>query len=94
MKIDIPYSKTTSKQQAYSVIKENVSQQLLENFKIKAELGFDDANTVIKAKGKGFALNLEFFDDKAVMNLSLGLLLKAVESKVSQKVRHQLEKFL
>ena len=91
MDLRIPYGKVTNKEEAYSVVKKNITPQTMERFKVKAELDYNDQARCIMAKGPGFTMNLTFEDSQACIKLDLSLLLRPLKNKVLQTLEKQLK---
>ncbi|MCT4640874.1 MAG: polyhydroxyalkanoic acid system family protein [Bacteriovoracaceae bacterium] len=94
MKFEVPYANITSRDQAYSTVKENITEETIARFKVKADITYQDDSKVIGAKGKGFELKVEFTDDKAIANLDLSFLLKPIKGKIVEGLTKQLSRVL
>lgn len=90
MRVD--YSKLGSKDEAYRAVKGAITPELISTFKVKATL--DYAEDKIIAKGKGFVLEMEFFESYCEIKTDLSLLLRPLKTKVLSSIEHQLKKVI
>jgi hypothetical protein len=88
------YSSIKSKQDAYKKVCSVITEDYISQFKIKSEITYDESNFAIKANGKGFTLEIEFNDVECMVNLELSFLLRALKSKILNKVETELVKVL
>lgn len=86
----IQYTKTNSKDEAYEAVKQAITPETIEKFKVSAQLDYQDANKKILAKGKGFELKIDFMDDSVGMDLSLSFMLKPFRAKILEGLEKQL----
>lgn len=90
MDLSIPYSNTTNKEDAFSKAKEAITPEMLAKFQVKAEITYDDYS--VKAKGKGFELELAFNDEAVGVSLNLSLMLRAFKGKVLEGLEKQIKR--
>ena len=88
----VDYNKTTNKEEAYEVVKEAVTPDLLARFQVKASLDYKD--DLITAKGKGFKLDMGFDDQGCWYKLDLSFLLKPLKSKIITGIEKQLQRII
>ena len=66
----------------------------MSKYKVKADfVYYDESNTII-ARGKGFDINMNFYDDHAAIDLDLSFLLKAFKSKILDTLERQIGKVI
>ncbi len=94
MDMTIPYKKCLSSEEAYNKVKMNLTEDYISQFKVKANIYYLDGRQTIEGTGKGFNLRLVFKDDYCEVQIKLSLLLKALESKVSNSVGKELQRYL
>lgn len=94
MALKIDYSKVKGKDVAYGKVKALITPEYIQKFQVKADVDYDDTQKKIIAKGKGFTLTLCFFETHCEADLELSLLLRALKSKILEKIEHQVAKNL
>ncbi len=94
MDLKVPYSKVTSKDQAYSVVKSAVTADLIAKFGVSADIKHDDAAKSMEAKGTGFTMKFNFHESELGVALDLSFLLKPLKSKVLEKVEREVKKVI
>lgn len=92
MDLEVHYDKLSSKDEAFSQVKEAITPELLEKFQVKAELSYKEDQII--AKGKGFELVLNFTDHSCQVNLTLSFLLKAFRSKITSALEKQIKRIV
>jgi hypothetical protein len=92
MSLEVRYEKVASSSEAWDAVKSHITPELIAKFKVKADVDYNEANKKIKAKGKGFELNINLLDDKAVADIKLSLLLKPLKGKVLEGIEKQLKR--
>lgn len=90
----INYSKVTSKEEAYAAAKEAITPELIDRFKVKADINYNDANSVVSAKGKGFGLDIEFYENECEIKLDLSFMLKPLKSKILEGIEKQVKRIV
>ena len=90
MDLNVNYSNVTTKDEAYHVVKEAITPELLAKFQVKAELTY--AVDHITAQGKGFKLDMFFKDTECQVKVDLSFLLKPLKSKVLEGIEKQLKR--
>lgn len=90
----INYDKVTTKEEAYTAAKAAITPELIDRFKVKAEINYDDANSIVSAKGKGFALNISFYDTECEIDLDLSFMLKPIKSKILEGIEKQVKRIV
>lgn len=91
MSLNVKYQKVTNKEEAYSAIKGHITPELLEKFKVKADVDYRDSKHEIYAKGKGFELNISLLDDEAQATIKLSLVLRPLKGKILEGIEKQLK---
>ncbi|MGK0367772.1 MAG: hypothetical protein ACI9QD_000911 [Thermoproteota archaeon] len=94
MSIKIDYTKVKSAEEAYKIVKENVTPESIEKYKVKVDFKYNDAKNEIFAKGKGFKMTMSFTDKDAEIKLDLSFLLKPLKGKISGSVAKQISRLL
>ena len=92
MAIVVSYSNVDNKDAAYSAVKEYITPETLEKWKVKADVNYDDGGQKIYAKGKGFELNINFLDTEARAELNLSMLLRPLKGKIEEGLEKQLRR--
>ncbi len=92
MAIKASYNKVEDKAAAYQAVKEFITPETLEKWKVKADVNYDDGNQEIHAKGKGFELNINFLDTEAQAELKLSMLLRPLKGKIEENLEKQLKR--
>ena len=91
MDLEIKYNQLQDKTDVYAKIQEEVG-GMLEKFQVKADLEF--LTDEIKAKGKGFDLNLKTLEDRCTVDIKLSFLLKPLKGQILGGLEKQLKKIL
>jgi hypothetical protein len=91
MDLKVPYLNVTKKEEAFTKAKAFIP-EVLEKFKLKADVSFDEAKNIMSAKGSGFDFKIEFQEKEAVVDLNLGFLLKPLKGKVLESIEKQIKK--
>ncbi len=92
MSIEVKYDKCSNAQEAWTAVKGHITPELIEKFKVKAQIDYVEAKKQINAKGKGFELNIDLLDDRAKAEIKLSLLLKPLKGKVLEGIEKQLKR--
>lgn len=90
----INYQKVTTKEQAYTAAKSAITPELIDRFKVKADINYDDSNSVVSAKGKGFTLNISFYESECEIDLDLSFMLKPLKSKILEGIEKQVKRII
>lgn len=91
MSIKIPYSQVTNSDEAFSKVKGKITPDYLSQFKVSADVKYDDSKKTIKATGKGFELEMLFNDKGCDINLDLAFMLKPFKNKILEKIEDQVK---
>jgi hypothetical protein len=94
MGVKINYNKVQDAMAAFDTVKENITPETLEKFKVKAALDYMKEKNQIKASGTGFDLSMKFLDNHAEVDLKLSLLLRPFQDKVLGALEKQLKAIL
>lgn len=92
MAIKVSYTNVDSKDAAYTAVKQYITPETLEKWKVKADVNYDDGNQKINAKGKGFELSINFLDTEAQAELNLSMLLRPLKGKIEEGLEKQLRR--
>ncbi len=92
MSHSVRYTKCQSSQDAYDVVKKNITPEVVGQFNVKASFDYDESRKIIKAKGTGFELKMSFSEENLDFDLDLGFLLKPLRSTITSKIEHLLAK--
>ncbi|MAX67155.1 MAG: polyhydroxyalkanoic acid system family protein [Bacteriovoracaceae bacterium] len=90
MDLKVKYDHVTSKDEAYKAVKQAITPELLAKFQVKAELDYQP--DLIKAKGKGFELEMFFTPEACEVKINLSFLLKPLKGKVLEGIDKQLKR--
>jgi hypothetical protein len=94
MDLSLPYKKCTSAQEAYLKVKNNITEDYIEKFKVKANIHYLDYRSEIEATGKGFNLRLSFKEDSCQIQMKLSLLLRPLGKQVMNSVSKELRELI
>jgi len=94
MDLKVPYNKVSTRQEAYQEARTVITPEYIAKWKVKADISYDDANTSIMAKGKGFGLDLVFCDHEARVNCDLSLMLRPFKRTVLETIEGKLKKHI
>jgi hypothetical protein len=94
MSFSVSYNKVNDPSEAFNLVQGTVEHGMLKKFKVNADVDYDESSKKVKAKGKGFELDIAFFEDKATVDLHLGLLLKPMRSKIEAIIKKEFEDIL
>jgi len=89
---EVKYEKCANADEAWIAVKSHITPELIEKFKVKADVDYMEAQKKIKAKGKGFELNIDLLDDRARAEIKLSLLLKPLKGKILEGIEKQLKR--
>jgi hypothetical protein len=92
MSLKVNYEKVTSKSEAYTAVKGHITPELIEKFKVKAKVDYQESKSKIVAIGKGFELNISLLDDCAEATIKLSLLLRPLKGKILDGIEKQLKR--
>ena len=87
MNVKIPYKNVSNKDEAFNAVKGAVTPELLAKWQVKADITYGDYK--INAKGKGFDLKVDFYDDYCEVGVDLAFLLKPLKGKILEGVQKQ-----
>lgn len=94
MDLTIAYNKGQSKEEAYESVKSAITPETIEKFKVKADIIYKDESKQIVASGKGFDLNIDFLDGKALVKLNLSLILRPLKSTILASIEKQVTRIV
>ena len=94
MDVKVPYANTTNKDEAFDMAMEQITEEYIAKFNVKAEVKTDKATGNITATGKGFKLALDFKEDGVEISSEFGFLLKAFKGKVIETIERKLKKYV
>lgn len=87
----VHYSKAKSKQEAYELACEQITDEYVAKFNVNANISYDPHAGKIEAKGPGFTLTLVFDQQECQVNLDLTFLLRPLKGKVLNAVEKKLK---
>ncbi|MFZ8932879.1 MAG: hypothetical protein ACO20H_11910 [Bacteriovoracaceae bacterium] len=91
MDLTLPYKKCKSAQEAYSRVKNNLTEDYIQKFKVKANIYYLDHKYEIEGTGKGFNLRLVFKENSCELQMKLSLLLRPIGKQVLNSVKKELQ---
>ncbi len=91
--MNIDYVQTSSKEQAFQTVKENITEEKMAKFQVKAKLT-DNGTDLISASGKGFDLHLNFSDNSLKLELKLSLLLRPLKGQIEGALAKEIKKVI
>ena len=94
MDLKVPYSKVTSRQEAYQEARTVITPEYIAKWKVKADISYDDVGTTIKAKGKGFGLELVFAESEAQVKCDLSMMLRPFKKTVIETIEGKLKRHI
>ena len=92
MDLKIPYANVANKDEAMKKVKGAITPEMLEKFKVKADITHDD--DCVAATGKGFDLKATFEEDHCAVKLELGFLFKPLKGKILEGLQKQFKKII
>lgn len=90
--MNVEYQKAANGEEAYNTAKEQITPEYVQKFGVKADVDFDDSGKKISATGKGFTLNLVFYDNHCKVDLDLSFMLKPFKGKVLEGIESKLKR--
>lgn len=94
MDLKVPYSKLSTKEEAYKEACALITPEYISKWKVKADIAYDEANHKLKATGKGFTLELVFTDTDAQVKCDLSLMLKPFKKTVLDTIEGKLQRHI
>lgn len=94
MDLKVRYSKLSSREEAYKEACSIITPEYIEKWKVKADITYDESSSKIKAKGKGFALELAFKEEAAEVSCDLSFMLKPFKKTVLETIENKLKKHI
>lgn len=94
MDLEIPYKKCLSKEEAFVKVKENITEETIGKFKVKAQMDYNQEEGRLYASGTGFDLYAEFGKTSVELTLKLSMLLRPMKSKVLEVLKKEFQKVL
>lgn len=94
MDLKVPYKNLTNKEEAYKEACSLITPEYIEKWKIKADITHDASNHTIKAKGKGFTLELIFANSEAQVKCDLSLMLRPFKKNVLETIESKLKRHI
>ncbi len=94
MDLKVPYKNVKTKEEAYKQAQEVITPEYIAKWKVKADINCDDAKNCIHAKGKGFALELVFTDDEAMVKCDLSMMLRPFKKTVLETIENKLKRHI
>ena len=94
MSVSIPYKSVTNADDAYKVVKKNITKEEIEKWNVTADLYYDESNRIITAKGKGFEIVFDFQESEMIADAKMGFLLKPLKNKILGYLEHKVKKIV
>lgn len=94
MSVRIPYKNVSDTEEAYKMVKANITKEEIEKWNVTADLYYDEENYVITAKGRGFEIVFDFTDEEMIADAKMGLLLKPLKNKILGYLEHKVKKIV
>ncbi len=94
MGLKINYKNVSNKEEAFVKVKSLITPEYIQKFQVKADVVCDEVKKVVTASGTGFTLKLNLNDTFCEVDLELSLLLRALKSKILEKIENQISKNL
>jgi len=92
MSLAVDYKKTSSKDEAFSSVREVITPEYISKFKVKADVDYDESDKIITATGKGFTLVFSFDESQVGLDLKLSLMLKPLRGQIEGMMVKELKK--
>lgn len=80
------YKKSKDFEEAYANVKNYITPENIQKFKVKAQIDYDKKNKKMVATGKGFTLTVLFDDSKVDLELKLSFILKPIRKTVLRQM--------
>ncbi len=90
MKERYGYTKTTGREEAFPAAKLRITPQLLEKFKVNAEIDYDDDTYKILGEGKGFNIIISFDENDVELELRLSFFLKPLSKTIMKMLEKEI----
>ena len=94
MDLKVSYQKATTADEAYDIASKIITPEYIAKWKIKADILRNDTDRQLKAKGKGFLLELSFTDTEAQLKCDLSLMLRPFKKTVLEKMEEKLKRHI
>lgn len=88
----VAYQKATSKEEAYKLACDQITEEYIEKFKVHAEIHYNEIVGEIKATGKGFTLTLSFGESDVGVDLDVSFMLRPLKGKVLETIENKIKK--
>ena len=92
-RITIPYGKSKTAEEAYSIVREKVP-EVLSKWKITADITWEDSSRQVSAKGKGFAMDMKFEEGQVLAEVTLSFPLSVMKKTILPALKGEFEKYL
>jgi len=94
MKLEIPYQNVTNKEDAFKKLKGLLHPDTFAQYGLKCDVRSDEYRCSADASGKGFDVNLECLDDKAIVEINLSFMLKPFKNKIADTIERKAKSLL
>ena len=94
MGLKIDYKNVKNKDEAFLKVKSLITPEYIQKFQVKANVVCDENKKIVTATGSGFTLKLSLNDTNCDVDLELSLILRALKSKILEKIEYQISKNL
>lgn len=92
MSLNVEYSNTSSKDEAYEAVKAAITPELIAKYQVKATLDYNEDHIV--AKGKGFELKIDFGANACDVSCDLSFMLRPLKGKILEGLEKQLKRVI
>ncbi len=90
----VVYKNSNSSQEAFEILKREVTEKKLADFKVQANMNYDHENLVVSAKGKGFTFQVSCMKDSCKVTFDFSLLLRPFKTKILSRLEEELSRIL
>ena len=94
MKLEIPYKNVTNKEDAFKKLQGLLHPDTFAQYGLKCDVNSNENSCRADASGKGFDVDLECLDDKAVFKISLSFMLKPFKNKILDTIERKAKSLL
>ncbi|MBT7610960.1 MAG: hypothetical protein HN576_14455 [Bacteriovoracaceae bacterium] len=88
----INYEKAKTQTEAFDLAINQITDEYIAKFNVKADVSYNKDEGTIKAKGKGFTLILNFDDNSVTIDLKLSFLLKPLRGKLMGTIENKIRR--
>ncbi len=93
MSVRVNYADDLKREHAYKKVKAQITPANMEKYKVKADFSYYE-NQNISAKGKGFDMDMDFYDDHVKIRLNLSFLLSPLKGRILDSIQGQVKRLI